>query len=410
MPETYLHGVDVIELDDGIRPIRTARSGVIGIVGTAPYADPVAFPLNTPVLLINAPRKALGLLATRPVNQASGVADGTLPQALSDIFSQAGAVVVLVRVAVGVDETATLANVMGSALTMTGVHAFVAAQSLVATTPKILIAPGFTHQQPAAANNPIVAALKGVATKLRAIVLADGLNTTDVAAADCADDAGSDRVYLVDPWVKVFDEAGTGVIVRPPSAIVAGAIALSDDARGFWWSPSNQVLSGVIGTARPIPFGISDPNTSANWLNERKVATIIQSNGFRLWGNRTTGVDPQWAFLSVRRTADMIYEAIEAAYLWAMDRPMSANLLDDVVESVASYLRELKAKGAILGGRCWLDPELNTPATLKAGKLYVNFDIEPPAPLERLTFRASREDGYYSELIDGVTASANVGG
>jgi uncharacterized protein len=410
MAETYLHGVDVIELDDGIRPIRTARSGVIGIVGTAPYADPIAFPLNTPVLLINAPRKALGLLATRPVNQAAGVSDGTLPQALSEIFSQAGAVVVVVRVAVGVDETATLANVMGSALTMTGVHAFVAAQSLVATTPKILIAPGFTHQQPAAANNPIVAALKGVATKLRAIVVADGLNTTDVAAADCADDAGSDRVYLVDPWVKVFDEAGTGVIVRPPSAIVAGAIARSDDARGFWWSPSNQVLSGVIGTARPIPFGISDPNTSANWLNERKVATIIQSNGFRLWGNRTTGVDPQWAFLSVRRTADMIYEAIEAAYLWAMDRPMSANLLDDVVESVAAYLRELKSKGAILGGRCWLDLELNTPATLKAGKLYVNFDIEPPAPLERLTFRASREDGYYSELIDGVTASANVGG
>ena len=163
-------------------------------------------------------------------------------------------------------------------------------------------------------------------------------------------------------------------------------------------------------TARPIPFGISDPGTAANWLNERKVATIIQSNGFRLWGNRTTGSDPQWAFLSVRRTADMIYEAIEAAYLWSLDRPMSANLLDDVVESVAAYLRELKAKGAILGGKVWLDPELNTPATLKAGKLYVSFDIEPPAPMERLTFRASREDGYYSELIGGVNASANVGG
>jgi uncharacterized protein len=408
MPETYLHGVEVIELDDGIRPIRTARSGVIGVIGTAPYADAVQFPLNTPVLLINSPRKALGLLATRPVNQAAGVGDGTLPQALEDIFAVAGAVVVVVRVASGADEAATLANVAGSALAYSGVHAFLAASSIVATTPKILIAPGFTHQQPAGAANPIVAALNGVASKLKAVIVADGPNTTDVAAADAADDAGSDRAYVVDPWPRLQDGSGA-IVARPGSALVAGLIARSDDERGFWWSPSNQIIPGVVGTARPVPFGISDPNTSANWLNERNVATIVQSNGYRLWGNRTTGSDPQWAFMSVRRTADMIYDAIEAAYLWSLARPQSANLVGDVVESVAAYLRELKAKGAILGGKCWLDPELNTPATLKAGKLYIDFDIEPPAPLERLTFRASREDGYYSELIASVTAAANVG-
>lgn len=408
MSETYLHGVEVIEIDDGVRPIQTARSSVIGVIGTAPFADATAFPLNTPVLLINAPRKALGLVATRPVNQAPGAGDGTLPQALDDIFATTGAVVVVIRVAAGVDEAATLANIAGSASAFTGVHGFVAAPSVVATTPKILIAPGFTHQQPGGNANPIVAALKGVASKLRAIVVADAPNTIDVAAADAADDAGSDRVYLVDPWVKTQDSTGA-IVVRPPSALVAGLIARSDDARGFWFSPSNQELVGVVGTGRPVTFGISDPNTTANWLNERKVTTIIQAGGYRLWGNRSTGEDPQWAFLSVRRTADMIYEAIERAYLWALDRPASGNLLDDVVESVAAYLRELKAKGAILGGKCWVDPELNTSTTLKAGKLYINFDIEPPAPIERLTFRASREDGYYSELIAGETASANTG-
>ena len=37
-----------------------------------------------------------------------------------------------------------------------------------------------------------------------------------------------------------------------------------------------------------------------------------------------------------------------------------------------------------------------------AGPLYVDFDIEPPAPLERLTFRAHRNSGYYEELINQV--------
>ena len=40
MPEYFLHGVEVIEVDDGIRPIRSVRSSVIGLIGTAPDAEP----------------------------------------------------------------------------------------------------------------------------------------------------------------------------------------------------------------------------------------------------------------------------------------------------------------------------------------------------------------------------------
>ncbi|MFN3982849.1 MAG: NAD(P)-dependent oxidoreductase [Caldilinea sp.] len=35
MPEAFHHGVEVVEIDDGIRPIQTARSSVIGIVGAS---------------------------------------------------------------------------------------------------------------------------------------------------------------------------------------------------------------------------------------------------------------------------------------------------------------------------------------------------------------------------------------
>lgn len=47
MSENYLHGVEVVEIDSGPRPIQTVRSSVIGIVGTAPRADEAAFPLNS---------------------------------------------------------------------------------------------------------------------------------------------------------------------------------------------------------------------------------------------------------------------------------------------------------------------------------------------------------------------------
>ena len=49
----YLHGVRVIELNDGTRPIRTISTAVIGLVCTAEDADPLMFPLDTPVPLTN---------------------------------------------------------------------------------------------------------------------------------------------------------------------------------------------------------------------------------------------------------------------------------------------------------------------------------------------------------------------
>jgi phage tail sheath protein FI len=400
----FLHGVEVLQISDGVRPIQAVSSSIIGIVGTAPYADAAKFPLDTPVL-ITSPTAIKDLVATLPANSLIDV-EGTLPIALKGLFDQVKTPVVVVRVDVNADAALQRAEVVGAADERSGVYAFLAAKAMIGYAPKILIATGFTHQVPAGGGaNAVVAALKVVADKLRAIVVADGPNDTDAdALAKVLVEAG-ERVYHVDPHVKVLDRTGV-YVARPASAHVAGVIARTDQDQGFWWSPSNHELLGVVGLGRPIEFALSDTSASSNVLNEGAVATIVAANGYRLWGNRTKATDPNWAFLSVRRTADMIYEALEASYLWAMDRPMSPQLLIDVVGSVEAYLASLKARGAILGGKAWADPELNTEETLKAGQLFVNFDIEPPAPVERLTFMAQRNGGYYAELV--TTALAQI--
>lgn len=60
MPDAFLHGVEVVEIDDGLRPIQTVKSSIIGLVGTAPDADAGEYPLDLPVL-ITGPRMAAGL-------------------------------------------------------------------------------------------------------------------------------------------------------------------------------------------------------------------------------------------------------------------------------------------------------------------------------------------------------------
>ena len=75
---------------------------------------------------------------------------------------------------------------------------------------------------------------------------------------------GSDRLYIVDPAVQVFDTDSAEYVTRPASGYVAGVISRTDNDKGVWWSPSNQLVSGITGTARPIGFGLSDPDTEAN--------------------------------------------------------------------------------------------------------------------------------------------------
>jgi phage tail sheath protein FI len=72
------------------------------------------------------------------------------------------------------------------------------------------------------------------------------------------------------------------------------------------------------------------------------------------------------------------------------------------VRSVQFYLRTLKARGATLGGDAWIDRTLNTRDRLAAGHLTISFDIEPPAPIERLTFQAHRNVAYYDILLEEV--------
>lgn len=481
MADQFLHGVEVIDIDGGARPISTVKTSVIGIVGTAPRADAAAFPLNTPVMVANSRTLAAKLLA----NEAGAAGDGTLPDALDSIFDQAGAAVIVVRVDKGADDAATLANILGGVNATTGqyegVHALLAAESVLGFRPRILCAPGFTHTRneggittitvtdqgagytsaptvsftggggsgaqavavlgtgadadkvvaitvtdpgtgytsaPTVAlagggtptttatataafgttANPVVAELVGIAERLRAVIIADGPSTTDADAIAYAGDFGSKRVYVVDPRALKTDDAGATVAAYA-SAHVAGLIAKSDNERGWWWSPSNQNVNGIIGTERAIDFAMGDVNSRANLLNEKNVATIIRQNGFRLWGNRTLSADPKFAFLCVVRTADIIADSLQAAHLWAVDRGITKNYVEEVREGVNAYLRNLKAIGAILGGTCWLDPELNTPDQIAQGKVYWDFDFTPVYPAEHLTFRSHLVNNYITEIF-----------
>jgi phage tail sheath protein FI len=382
MPASFLHGVEVIEVTNGKIPVRTQRSSVIGIIGTAPGADADAFPLNTPVLIAASRAEAAKL----DVSTDGSPGGGTLPIAIDAILDQAGAAIVVVRVAAGATDADTNTAIIAAT------QSLIDADSLLGLKPRILLAPGFTQ------NKAVADALLSVASRLRAVVLIDGQNTTDEEAIDYRAEFDSDRGFLIDPWVKKFWQGED--VLTPPSPFVAGMIAKIDADKGFWWSPSNNALLGVVGTGRPIDFLLGDENSRANMLNEEDVTTIIRENGYRLWGNRTVqSTKPLFSFLPIRRTADIINDSLQLASLAFVDQPISKPLVENITGTVNEYLRGLQAQGAILGGECWFDRDANGDMDLADGKVRFRYKFQPPTPAEHIIYESAVVTEYFDVLF-----------
>lgn len=360
MPGQFLHGVELVELTTGTRPIQTVKSSVIGCVLTADSEiDPT-------------------LIITEADVTALSVA-GADVEALHWIRKQTGTMIVAVGT---VDETTAV----------TAIQKLISAKANLGVEPRIILAP--TLSETAAVASELVT----VAERLHAVALIDApVDSTTNEVITFRDTFGSERANVCYPYVKATNSTGT-VVEAPLSPFMAGLIAKRDNENGFWWSPSNQIINGCIGMKHAIDFKLGDTNCTANLLNENEIFTVIQENGYRLWGNRTCATEPAYNFLSVVRTKDMINDSLQRAHLWAVDRNISKNFITEVVEGVRAYLRTLEALGAILGGDCWANSELNAPEQLQAGKVTFDFDFTPPTPAEHITFRSHLTNIYFSEV------------
>ncbi|MBN9308794.1 MAG: phage tail sheath subtilisin-like domain-containing protein [Devosia sp.] len=262
-----------------------------------------------------------------------------------------------------------------------------------------------------AVANPVAVEMVILANILRACAIVDGPNSTTAAAVTYRLDFNSDRLLIVDPFVKI--QKGASIVSEPASARIAGLQAQIDYAEGFWFSPSNHVIQGIVGAHRVVEHSLSDPSVESQFLNKNAVATIVRSpsGGFKLWGSRVPSSDSLKVFWSVRRAHDTIITSIELAHEPFIDKPFSLQVLTDIAETVNQALRKWKAMGATLGGRVWLDAGLNTKESWASGHLFVSYDAEGPAPIEHITFQFSRNTGYYEQLgQDAIREIARLSG
>ncbi|MCL1075981.1 phage tail sheath protein [Shewanella dokdonensis] len=387
----YHHGVRVVEINEGTRTIRTVATSVIGIVATGDDADVDQFPLNQPVLLTT-PKNAIGKAGKT----------GTLKQTLTAITNVVNTMVVVVRVASGADDAETSANVIGTVTEdgqYTGIQALLAAQSQLGVKPRILGVPGLD-------TLPVTTALCAVAKKLRAFVYAYAHDcATKEAVAAYRENFGDRELMLIWPEFIEFNTDTAQSSAVPATAYALGLRAYIDKTVGWHKTLSNVTVPNVTGISKQVFWDLQDPDTDAGYLNSHDITTLIRQDGFRFWGSRTCTEDPLFAFENYTRTAQVLADTVADAHLWAIDKPLTPTLVKDIIEGINAKFRELKGQGYIVDGTAWYNEDLNEAATLKAGKLYIDYDYTPVPPLEDLTFQQRITDTYLADFAAAVAAA-----
>jgi len=309
----------------------------------------------------------------------------------------------------------------------TGLQALLTTYGTMGFFPKLLIAPGYSQ------NGDVATALQAIAGTLRGMALIDSPPSTPPATALAnrgvagnAFDTSSTRAILCYPQETYFDIGlvPTGVTLNGASAVpsvanqtavgpysqwVAGAIALKDLDNGYWWSPSNTQVNGILGPDVTLYASLLDAASDVNNLNAAGIVTVFNAfgTGLRIWGNRTAGyptITTPDNFINVRRTMDVIEESVELSMLQFIDQPISNALITAILASVNAFIRTLIQRGALVAGTARYNPAENDPSQIAAGHLVFDIDVMPPPPAERLTFNVYIDSTLLSQL--GTTSAS----
>lgn len=382
------HGVKMLELGAGAAALSIIATSIWGLVAVAPQADPEIFPLNTPVLVTDLDAAIL----------AAGEG-GTLAVALKAIADQVRAVGVVVRVeeGAGANPAEILASLNanlignGAAGSRTGMQALLDAESETGVRPRIIAAPGFSEAT-------VGVALGIVAGKLNAIAYFDaGPTRTIEAAAAFRVGLGQRELFLSFGDFMAAHPITGEIEPSYASARRVGLRALIDQTIGYHKTTSNVVVAGVVGINPAVSWDLQDENTEAGLLNGADIACLVRREGFRFWGNTGCASDKQYAFESAVRTNQVLRDTIADGMFLYIDKPLTAGLARDIIETINAMFRREKAAGRIIGAEAFLTAA-NTPDQLAAGKLTIGYSFTPCAPLENLEIGSTITDEFYADF------------
>jgi phage tail sheath protein FI len=191
------------------------------------------------------------------------------------------------------------------------------------------------------------------------------------------------------PWIVTSDPKTGARKLTPPGGHVLGVYARTDNERGVFKAPANEILRGAL----DLEFSIDDA-TQDN-LNPKGVNATrsFPGRGIRVWGARTLSSNSLWKYVSVRRLFIFLERSIYEGTQWVVFEPNDERLWARVVDTIRLFLRTQWRLGALMGRTeqeaffITCDRTTMTQDDILNGRLICEIGIAPVRPAEFVVFR-----------------------
>lgn len=257
---------------------------------------------------------------------------------------------------------------------------------LLGMTPGILVAP--RHSMDATVSAALQAKTKDINSVYKAVCVVDIDSTeegaqryTDVKTAKEGQAVSDPNAYAVWLYGKVGETVYSGSILA--AALTAYTDAVNDDTPNV--SPSNKTIAISAACLADGTEVVLDQE-QANVVNSYGVATWLNMNGFRLWGNNTAAypgiTDPKDRWFSVRRFLNWAANSFILTYFQKVDSPANKRLIEAIVDSENVRGNGFVARGVCARYEITYNEDENTTVDLLDGKITFHQYITPFTPAE----------------------------
>ncbi|MGN1120697.1 MAG: phage tail sheath subtilisin-like domain-containing protein [Oscillospiraceae bacterium] len=266
----------------------------------------------------------------------------------------------------------------------TGIQAFIDNGDV-----SIMAVPGVTD---ANVQMALVAHCENMGSRFAILDIArDTKSVNDIIATRNIFDTSYAAMYH--PWVKVFDPVTKNTAAIPPSGSIAGIYARTDNTRGVWKAPANEVVSGCVGLDCNYTTGEQD------LLNPKGINLIrsFPGQGIKVWGARTLSSNGQWKYINVRRLFIFLEESIKANTNWVVFEPNDQVLWLRVKRTIEVFLAGMWRNGAFTGSAeseaffVDIGPNTMSKDDIDNGRLICVIGVAPVKPAEFVVFRLTQK-------------------
>ena len=277
--------------------------------------------------------------------------------------------------------------------------------------PGLIIAPGFSHEPEVKAI--IEAKASSINSKYGAMGIIDLPEETQYGDAILK----KKELNIVDEdLILCYGKGKLGDKIYHMSTLAAGSMSSIDAGNDGvpYESPSNKNLKVnalVIKTNEGYKEILLDEEQQANLLNENGIVTAIRrSNGFVLWGNRTSAyqpggsTDPKDIWIPGKRMFKYVSNAIIMNTAQDVDKPMTYSRAELIQNTVNVYLAGLVSAQKLLGGRIEFLREENPLGDMLEGKFKWHIYIGAVLPGESLHFILEYDPSYQEVTMEKLAA------